>query len=149
MNKIIESNCWDADSTRKLYLQLYLNNNRKYVPIFGMVDTGSDVSILGLPFLERFFKGSKWRTKIKKDNQNLVSFTETKIQVIGEITLQFKLKLNHVPKRHTFIIVQNPPAHILLGADLIQANKLFLDFASVPPAIFVNNKENFSLRNSH
>ena len=142
MNKIVESSCRDADSIRKLYLQIYLNNNQKYVPIYGMVDTGSDVSILGLPFLERFFKGSKWRTKIKKDNQNLVSFTETKIQVVGEITLQFKLKPNHVPKRHKFIIVQNPPAQILLGADIIQENKLFLDYSSVPPSIYVKDKQN-------
>ena len=93
-----------------------------YSPVYGMVDTGSDVSILGLPFLDRFFKNSKWRTKLKKDIQNLYSFTETKIDVVGEITLYFKLKQRNVSRTHKFIVVERAPADILIGADFLQKN---------------------------
>ena len=113
-----------------------------------MIDTGSDVSILGLPFLERFMRGNNWKSKIKGQQQNLVSFTENQIKVIGEIELKFKLLPTQHQKKHRFIVVENPPAQILLGADLIQDNKLFLDYSTVPPKIYQNNKSN-PLRSVH
>ena len=110
---------------------MYINDQRHYTPVYGMIDTGSDVSILGQPFLERFMRGRNWKSKLKGQQQNLVSFTENQIKVIGEIELKFKLLPTQSQKKHRFIVVENPPAQILLGADLIQNNKLFLDYSTV------------------
>ena len=130
----------DADIVKKLYLSLLLNNNNKYIPVHGMIDTGSDVSIASLPFLTRFFKNTKWRTNLKKDSQELYSFTETKISVIGELKLTFKLRSNAPVKTHKFIVVQDAPSSLLLGADFLQENRLNLDFSSCPPKVYANDR---------
>ena len=102
---------------KKSYIPTWLNKQR----IVGLVDSGSDVSILHFSLFRKIFGQ---QTKIdSRDTLTISTFSNTQISVLGKFKTLIKLSPNHpgIPLEIWIIddITNCPP--LLLGLDLIVA----------------------------
>ena len=108
---------------------------------FGLIDSGSDVSVLSMQLANSLFRGQKWKHKIQKGKGNLTSFSNDSIDCAGEIWIKFKILPGDHIRKHKFILVNNPPSPLLFGSDFLLENKISLDYGKTPPTATFGDKD--------
>ena len=95
------------------------------------MDQGSDISVIQEPYLKKFLPISEInKQKINTDSFELVSFSNTKITVMYQITLEISFSLIDQHITHTFYIInkiENSPP-VLLGADFMRKTLMTLAY---------------------
>jgi len=124
-----------GNSARKMYLAVHIANNR----LVGLLDSGSDLTILQLSVLESL----KLNKPKPSDIPSLTTFSNNKITILGELNVIMKVDQDkpgiHV-KVHVIKDIINIPK-LLLGSNFLQASKAKLGFHGKEslPTLEINN----------
>ena len=106
----------------------YVNVNFKDVSVLALVDTGASISIICLNLLDKI--DCNLRTKIRTGKWNHVRLADhkSKIELLGEISLKFKIGLKQVT--HNFQVVDSMSYWAILGLDFLRTHNCILDYGT-------------------
>lgn len=94
-------------------------------PVLGLVDTGSQGTILSHEHFVQIGKHTPIKSKIKTCNDSLVGVGGNPLPVTGIIWL--KIKIGNKELRHPFIIAHLPHHHMIIGMDLLRRLNTVID----------------------
>jgi len=130
------------ESCRKIYIAVYLNKYRTV----GLLDTGSDVTIIQLSCLEKLHvRQTLESSKITE----ITTFSGNSIRILGQLTFLVKLSSAHVGISLDFLVMNDIPGvpKLLLGNNLLQAGSATISYnssANQEPTVTFNHPEYFS-----
>jgi len=130
------------ESCRKIYIAVYLNKYRAV----GLLDTGSDVTIMQLSLLEKLHvRQTLESSKITE----ITTFSGNSIRILGQLTFLVKLSSSHVGISLDCLVMNDIPGvpKLLLGNNLLQAGSATISYNSSPnqePTVTFNHPEFFS-----
>jgi hypothetical protein len=130
-------------SNPKIYSQFYiLTEKKKWEPVVGLFDTGSDISLIEESCMKRIFSKSFIESNLVKSRSNVKSFTETQIISLGTLHIEITFDLTQEKKIVPFMIFKGMNnTNILLGHDIIGTFRINLQYTtSHKPQLFINNK---------
>ena len=97
-----------------------------------MLDSGSSVSLVKKDFVDN--KPVKFTRLITNTHINLVTASGDHIPIVDQV--EAIVTIGSHTGSHTFLIVHDLTAPVILGLDFFRANKLAIDFTTVPPTVY-------------
>lgn len=97
-----------------------------------MLDSGSSVSLVKKDFVDS--KPVKFTRLITNTHINLVTASGDHLPIVDQV--EAIVTIGSHTGSHTFLIVHDLIAPVILGLDFFRANKLAIDFTTVPPTVY-------------
>ena len=126
----------------KLLATLLISHPSKneFEKICGLIDTGSDVTLLTLRKLKALMPQHDINEHIRKENAVLTSFSNNDISIIGKMTLPLKLHKQDALRHYEFIIIdQNSIVDLVIGQDMLVQFQLSILNSPKGPSIKLGN----------
>ena len=126
----------------KLLATLLISHPMKYYfeKICGLIDTGSDVTLLTLKKLKALMPQHEINEHLRKENAVLTSFSNNDISIIGKIKLPIKLHRQDAVRHYEFIIInQNSIVDLVIGQDMLVQFQLSILNSPKGPSIQLGN----------
>ena len=126
----------------KLLATLLISHPMKndFEKICGLVDTGSDVTLLTLKKLRALMPQHDIDKHMRKENAVLTSFSNNDISIIGKMTLPIKLHNQDAIRHYEFIIIdQNSIIELVIGQDMLVQFQLSILNSPKGPSIRLGN----------
>ena len=126
----------------KLLATLLVSHPMKndFEKICGLIDTGSDVTLLTFKKLKALMPEYEINEHLRKENAVLTSFSNNDITIIGKITLPIKLHRNDAVRHYEFIIInQDSIVDMVIGQDMLVQFQLSILNSPRGPSIKLGN----------
>ena len=117
-----------TESCKKIYISVYLNSYR----MVGLLDTGSDASIIQLSCLEKLHVSKAWEEPTIKE---ITTFSGASIKILGQLAFLLKLSPTHKGITINVLIINDIRGvpKLLLGNDLLQQGLATIGYDGNPP----------------